>query len=445
MYVKSWCFLLFSLFISLGVLYSNLLLYLTPGVLIIIFFISSIFLYTYKNKISILITVSIYCFFFGAWRVHENSDQFKTEYFINAIEKKNTIRAKLTDKLKMGKTLYYVFKIDSLNNKSCKGQLINKCKKFNNTLKIGEIIYIKDVDSDLIFSLLKISPDLYNYWSGKNVHHELKGCYDFKIIKSELSTINNIKLTGKQKTKEWLLSAVSENNANLLYGFITGQKQYIHKDIKQDLAISGVYHILAVSGLHIGIIFLILQKIYSLILRLKIWNPINIFLSVIGVWGFCCWTDFSPSAIRASIMITLICSGKIILKDLFCHKNIIQIFFVCLFFNLIYDPSQLFNISFQFSYLAYGGILVYYKRLNELNPIKKNMALSKIWSLSSLSLSAQCAILPLSLLYFKYFSTYFILGNLLITPVIPLVYILCLLSILSPFEFFSLISNTALE
>ena len=156
MYVKSWCFLLFSLLISLGVLYSNVLLYLTPGILIIIFFLSSIILYTYKNKISILIIVSIYCFFFGAWRVHDNSDQFKTEYFINLIEKKNTIRVKVTDKLKMGKTLYYVFEIDSLNNKRCKGQLINKCKKFNNTLKIGDIIYIKDVDSDLIFSLLKI-------------------------------------------------------------------------------------------------------------------------------------------------------------------------------------------------------------------------------------------------------------------------------------------------
>ena len=81
-----WCFIFFSLIISVAVIYSKLFSAISPGVIVITLFLSILILYLFKNKIGILITVSIYCFFISAWRIQEKSDGLQSDHFIHAID-----------------------------------------------------------------------------------------------------------------------------------------------------------------------------------------------------------------------------------------------------------------------------------------------------------------------------------------------------------------------
>jgi competence protein ComEC len=134
------------------------------------------------------------------------------------------------------------------------------------------------------------------------------------------------------------------------------------------------------------------------------------------LWLFALITGLSPSVTRATVMISFLLAGRLFHR----HVNTYNILFVSAFLLLTFSPGMLFDVSFQLSFAAVGGILVYQPLMNSLLTFKSSL-INKIWQLFTLSCAAQLATFPLTLLYFHQFPVYFWLTNLYVVPLVSVI------------------------
>ena len=201
-----------------------------------------------------------------------------------------------------------------------------------------------------------------------------------------------------------------------------GYKDEISNEIKHAYSSAGAMHVLAVSGLHVGIIYMIFNSFLSIFLRYRKTNVIKTIIILLLLWSYALITGLSPSVLRATTMLSFIIIGRASNRD----SNIYNSLAASAFFLLIIDPYLIMQVGFQLSYIAVVGILFFQPRLY--NKIKfKNKILDYIWIITAVSLAAQLVTFPLGLLYFHQFPTYFMISNLL---VIPAAYIMLLLGVL---------------
>ena len=218
----------------------------------------------------------------------------------------------------------------------------------------------------------------------------------------------------------------------LIQALLLGQKQDIDPETYNQFSRAGAVHILAVSGLHVGIILLILQFITKGLLWVKngrIWRSI---LVILGIWGFAMLAGFSPSVLRAAVMFSFL-SIALNSRRKTSAINTLALSAVVL---LIVNPYFIFQVGFQLSYMAVISIVTLQPRLSRLYQPKYYLS-QKAWDIITVSLCAQLGVLPLSLYYFHQFPGLFLLSNLVILPGLGillgggiLIIVLSLLSIL---------------
>lgn len=192
---------------------------------------------------------------------------------------------------------------------------------------------------------------------------------------------------------------------------LLGQKDNLDKDIKNAYAETGTMHILAVSGLHVGIIYAILLfPLKGIKLKPK---HRKIYLSsvILLIWIYALLTGFSPSVIRAATMFSLFTAGQM--------RNRKPSSFNILAFSamvmIALDPGVIYEVGFQLSYVAVAGILLIQPLIARFW-IPPNMVLEYFWQLTAVSLAAQLVTFPLSVYYFHIFPSYFLIANLVIIP-----------------------------
>ncbi len=192
---------------------------------------------------------------------------------------------------------------------------------------------------------------------------------------------------------------------------LLGKKDYIDDKLRDSFSSTGAMHVLAVSGLHVGIIFLII----NLVLRFMDKNPgaqkLKFIIIILAIWGFAFITGLSPSVSRASVMFTLLTIGKMMNRD----ANVYNTIFFSAFLLLVWNPYFIYDVGFQLSYAAVLSIIYFQPRIYRLMPIKY-LAIEKVWALITVSLAAQLGTLPIALFYFHQFPTYFILTNIIVIP-----------------------------
>ncbi len=235
---------------------------------------------------------------------------------------------------------------------------------------------------------------------------------------------NTIKILHRPKWSIWravyrvrnylatlLESHLEIRETGVAQALVLGQKQFLETETKQAFAGVGAMHILAVSGLHVGLVFLLFSWLLKPLISLPQGNAIHTVLVIAVIVCYAAITGFSPSVTRASLMFILISLG-ILLRRVGDTYNTI---FASAFLMLIYQPKLLFNIGFQLSYIAVLGIIFIYPKLFKcLEP--KRWITSKIWSLLCLAIAAQLVTFPLGLYYFHQFPTYFFITNLVVIP-----------------------------
>ncbi len=219
--------------------------------------------------------------------------------------------------------------------------------------------------------------------------------------------------------------------AALLLGYV----DEIDSDLMKDYAATGVLHILSVSGMHVGMIFLVLEKLLSFLDRWRSGRIIKTLLSILLIWFYALITGLSPAVLRAAAMLSLVIVGKSLKRS----PDTLNILAASFFFLLVWDPKLLMDMGFQLSYLAVVGIVLLYKPIYD-RIVCTNWILDKVWSLISVSIAAQVITTPLSIFYFHQFPNYFLLANIFVVPFSNLIiYTGILTLILSGIPFLSMV------
>ena len=217
-------------------------------------------------------------------------------------------------------------------------------------------------------------------------------------------------------------STLNKENKEILKALTLGYKDNIDVETKYRFSSTGAMHVLAVSGLHVGIIFIILNVLFFPLKKLKKGRLIVSILIIIFLWSYAIITGLSPSVTRATLMFTLIQIGIILKRQAHIYNTIAASAFIILLIN----PFIINEIGFWLSYLAVLGIITIYPHIYNSIYINKykNFLLNvvdKIWALIAVSLSAQLATLPITLYFFHSFPTYFLITNLIVIPIVPFI------------------------
>lgn len=221
----------------------------------------------------------------------------------------------------------------------------------------------------------------------------------------------------------------------IINALILGQRQDISKTVYTNYVNAGAIHILAVSGLHVGILLLFLNLLLKPLRYLKKGNLIQVIVILIMLWCYVVIAGASASIIRAATMFSVVA----IAMHLKRKSNIYNTLAVSIFIILLLKPMFLFDVGFQLSYLAVIAIVTIQPLLYKLwKP--KLWVINKLWQVFTVTLAAQFGVLPISLYYFHQLPGLFWLSNLVIIPLIGvllicgiLIIILALVNILPKF------------
>ena len=329
--------------------------------------------------------------------------------------------------------------------------LIDSVDKTNDmpTLIPGVVLYCR---ADMLAISAPRNPNVFDY----KKYQERRGVTHQIMIKEYFFSgdIKNRAGLYFLKLRRSLLNVFSvylkEDELAIASALVLGYKGELSAEIKDAYAGAGAMHVLAVSGLHVGLVYLFLSQLLKFMNRRRSTTILKFVLIIICIQLYAALTGFSPSVTRAAMMFSLIAIGKILLRN----SSIYNIIFVSAFVMLLHNPQFLFDVSFQLSYVAVIGIIYFFPLFFELYTPKNRVDLF-LWSLVCLSLSAQLSTFPLALFYFKLFPFWFLLTNIIIVPaatiILPGGFLLILAHYLNlgvflaiPYEFFIHLTNSSI-
>ena len=216
------------------------------------------------------------------------------------------------------------------------------------------------------------------------------------------------------------------SSASLLKALLTGNKSDLPASVRTSFRLAGASHILALSGLHLGIIYMIVDKTLSLAGNGPVIKIIRNLATVVICGFYSLATGAGPSITRAFIFILTAQTGKLLCRKISLKHTILS----SLLIQLTISPLSIREAGLQLSYLAVGGIAWIYPHLRDIwesGPASKKWYLPSkgplhwIWDTAALSISCQIATAPLAWLHFGTFPTYFLISNLICLPLTSLV------------------------
>ncbi len=216
----------------------------------------------------------------------------------------------------------------------------------------------------------------------------------------------------RRKSKQVIFDFIPElREQAILTALLLGIKDHLDNETKEAYSSAGAMHVLAVSGLHVGIIYYLINILLGFIKKKKAGKLAFIFLAIGLIWAYALVTGFSPSVLRASVMFSVILISQTLSKS----ANIYNSLGIAAFVLLLYDPFLIYSVGFQLSFAAVFGIVFLQPKLARiLSPNGK--LLSYLWSITCVSISAQLATFPLTVYYFHQFPTYFLVSNIVVIP-----------------------------
>jgi len=263
------------------------------------------------------------------------------------------------------------------------------------------------------------NPDEFNYSSfleSKNIYH---------TVYASSSQLNKVKCpnpgfsftTLGTLIKERVVyvlrnSALSQEAFSICAALLVGYDDEISGEVMTSFSHSGTLHVLSVSGMHTGILYIALLFLFELFDKHNRYKKLKCFFIIAALCMFVLITGFSPSVLRAALMLGLVILGNTFYRN----GNSYNTLLLSAFLLLLYDPLLIKDVGFLLSYFAVFGIMYLYPILNTIYFVK-NKILNKLWSLSLMSVAATVFTLPISLYYFHQFPVWFMFSNLVIIPI----------------------------
>ncbi|MFL1013064.1 ComEC/Rec2 family competence protein [Flavisericum labens] len=350
-----------------------------------------------------------------------NQKQFSNHYthqISTGTEATNTITFRIREVLKPNRYYNkYVVNILKVNDKSTFGKcLLNIEKDSLITLLNVDATFIGKTEFQEIYEPLNPFQFNYkNYLEKKYIYHQLV-LKEREILRANSNSPTLLGVADAVRNhinKKLQLFHFKPDELAIINALLLGQRQDISEEVYTSYANAGVIHILAVSGLHVGIILLILSYVLKPLDMFKYGKLIRTILLVSLLWSFALIAGLSASITRAVTMFSIV-AVAINLKR---PTNIYNTLAISMFVILLFKPLFLFDVGFQLSYLAVFAIVSIAPYLYKLwKP--KNKILDIYWHTLTITISAQFGILPISLFYFHQFPGLFFVSNLLIVPLL---------------------------
>lgn len=349
-----------------------------------------------------------------------------------AKEKKHLIIGEITEILKPNNYSHkYFLKLESLNNTPVEGKVMVNFSKRNpeEPPTIGTQIraYCE------IKALIKPNnPNQFNYadyLEKKDVFHQIyleNSNFTYEGIRQGLGYY-------LQKTRETIIDnfkihGVSSEALEILKALLIGQKQEVQKELLEQYSKAGAVHILAISGLHIGILLFFFKAVFSPFQRLKHGNLIQLALIITLLWIYALLAGMSPSVVRAVTMFSFVGIGMYMKRA----TNVFNTITASMLILLVFKPNFLFEVGFQLSYSAVFAI-VWIQPLFAKWYSPKNKILKYFYEIFTVSIAAQLGVFPLSVYYFHQFPSLFFITNLVVIPMLTLMLVLGLITIATHF------------
>lgn len=340
---------------------------------------------------------------------------------LNPSDNLKSITFKIEERLKPD--LYndkYIVSVTAINAKSSSGKLLININRESITkaLAVDDVIF---TTSQLQVIQKPLNPHQFDYSAYlalKQVYRQLYLKQDELLLLSESkASIYGYADQLRTKINTKLIDAGFKSEAlSIMNALLLGQRQTIDESIYNNYVNSGTIHILAVSGLHVGILLWILNFIFKPLLYLKYGHFLRPIILIAILWSFAIIAGLSPSVTRAVAMFSII-SVAMHLKQ---PTNIYNTLVISAFLILLCKPAFLFAVGFQMSYLAVLGIVSVQPILYKLwKP--KYAVFDKLWQIFTVTLAAQAGVIPISLFYFHQFPGLFFISNIVVIPFLGLI------------------------
>jgi competence protein ComEC len=403
--VLFWFFLLcYASFLFLPKLAKSFRLHVLQGIVLQIFlFIAGIYIVQIRNPLQ-------QKNYFGNFA--DDAEVFKVKILTPPEEKLKTIKLTVSvdavfqndeEKQTTGKSLIYIRK-DSVSNLQ---------------FSYGDVLYVKNNFRKPEEIKNPHEFDYKKYLANQGIHYTAFLKSDEYVLSDEKAVKGFWKIIFAARMHFEHLIQMHVHNADaqsVSSALLLGVRSTISDDITQAYANTGTMHILSVSGLHVGILFFIvdwLLKFIPYFKKRKFKNKMmKAILIAIIIWFYACITGLSPSVSRSAVMFTFLIFGRIETRYTNSYNILASSAIPLLFFN----PFMITQVGFQLSYLAILGIVTFQPKISKL--FTPSALVGKyFWSLGTVSIAAQLGTVPVTILYFHQFPNYFLLSNIIAIPI----------------------------
>lgn len=362
--------------------------------------------------------IGVWGFFFyvGVTTVYIQNPRNNLSYYQNHVKENSTALLVIDKMLKAGSFYHrYEASIIQVDNTKTIGIVLLNIQKDSTRkiLKVDDIIFLKPEIKKLTPPL---NPHQFNYSSylrKQGIYHQVFiQNSNYKLLDERRYSILGIAYEIRKSIQEALKKySFKKDQLAILNALLLGQRQEVSKELIDEYSKAGAIHILAISGLHVGIILLIFSSLLKPLERIRRGKIYKTILLIALLWMFAIIAGLSASVVRAVTMFTFVAFGMFINRK----NSVMNSLILSAFFLLLIHPLFLFDVGFQLSYLAVFGIVWVQPKLAQLWKPKYKL-INKLWQLLTVSIAAQFGILPLSLYYFHQFPGLFMLSNLVIIP-----------------------------
>ncbi|MDY8137626.1 ComEC/Rec2 family competence protein [Aquimarina sp. 2201CG5-10] len=373
-------------------------------------------------------TTIIVFILFGTTLVDLHNPKNKEQHYTHFITSKNDINPNVGIKFHIHKRLKptsyyekYIVSVTLLNNTDCQGKVLLQLPKdsTNIILNIG--------NTYTAYAKLKpiskpINPDQFDYakyLENNYLFHQITLSYNQLIdnhtqVQSVFYYSDQIRKHINSKLSQY---SFNKKQLSIINALLLGQRQGINPETFREYRDAGAIHILAISGLHIGILLGLFNIVFKPLEKLgRVGKTIKLVLVISLLWIFAVIAGLSPSVLRAVTMFSFLSIGIQIRS----RTSIYDSLFISMFILLCFDPLLLFSVGFQLSYTAVFAILWIQPLLANLYQPKFYIS-KKLWETFTVTIAAQLGLLPLTLFYFHQFPLLFFISNLIIIPFLGLI------------------------
>ena len=315
----------------------------------------------------------------------------------------------------------------SLRKKSIKVPAIILNSTDNKEVKAKILLYLKPTPDavglcygDLLFVHTKLSripppcnPDAFNnqqYMQRRGIFYS--GYVNERAWKRIDNKPDNVlkyysQITRSKLTNIYVSTGMIGEELDILKAILLGDDNTLDPELKTAYSSAGVSHILCVSGMHVGVIFMIINFLLKPLDYFRGSRILKTIVIMLVIWLYAHITGLAPSVTRSATMFTFVAVGQLLRRN----TNIFHSLFASMFILLIINPLLLFEVGFQLSYLAVAGITLFQPKLALLYHCKTRIG-GYFWGLITVSVAAQLGTSPISIYYFAKFPNYFIISNL---------------------------------